>query len=549
MSRIGMDFGTTYSTISTITDDGKPRDCELNGEGKPTVVDSLVVKDKFGKLVTGPLARELVGKKNTVAYRGFKMMLAEDSSKWAERNYNEEFSPAAIVKVYIDKILAQYNTSIKAASDENIEKLVVGVPEIWFTRTKTIDCRGELKKIIESLGYISEVELVSEPVAACAFFAYNYKNITNKTFEGKILLVDYGGGTLDIALCDVIGNGEKSDVKAIARAGAGWNFEGRLGKAGLAFIEEIVKTALVTGGVDADTIRRDDKFYRCTYSVEQALMAKVSEIEENFESDTLGDLESIEDFFYSIEYRDEEYDITYGMLAQAYNAIIRDLLDEKLDDIIKYMNTKGIAFDASAKNFKIALVGGFCNFYLTKRQIQEKFNIAVKDKRFQEITTTVSDSEKAITYGAALIANDIIGFKQVAPYSLGLAAKGAEKDEYIWAIRKGDDVEYDKVKMFRTENGTDMIFQGNYIPRIAFNFEEELEFAKAEPPLENYRGGLRLEPGKYYKFGYSLDHSMTITLHKWIVPNIRNLDKVECEEKVVLDNIYSLMGNLMVVGG
>lgn len=547
-SKIGMDFGTTYSTISVITDGGVLKDSELNGEGRPTAVDSLVVRDKKGQLLVGLLARDKVGKKNTVTYRGFKMMLAEDESMWSGRNYDKEFSPAVITKEYIGKLLEKYNISRKKDKNEAIDKLVVGVPEIWFTRSKTIDCRGELKRIIESLGYIRHVELVSEPAAACAYFAYNYKNITGHLYEGKILLVDYGGGTLDIALCDVKGNGESSYVKAVARAGAGWNSEGRLGKAGLAFIEEIVKIALRSNGVSEEMILQDDEFYKCTYSIEQALMAKTTDIEDAFKLNILSDIEDIEDIFYSIDYNDEEYEITYGMLAQAYNTVIRDLLDEKLNDIIKYMNGKRIPYDAGQKNFKIALVGGFCNFYLTKEQIQEKFDKAVNDIRFQEIIRTVADCEKAITYGAALIANGIIGFKQVAPYSLGFAAKGAKPEDYLWAIKKGDDVEFGKIKMFQM-NGTDMVFQGNFIPRIAFNFEEDLSYAKAEPPLSDYQERLRLEPGKYYKFGYSLDNSMAITLHKWIISSIKNIDEIEGEEKVVLDDIYSLMGNLMVVGG
>lgn len=277
-------------------------------------------------------------------------------------------------------------------------------------------------------------------------------------------------------------------------------------------------------------------------------MAMVTDIEETFEMNVLGDIEDIDDIFYSVEYHDEEYDVTYGMLAKAYNTVCKDLLDEKLDEIIAYMDRKQIRYDAGQANFKIAMVGGFCNFYLTKKQISEKFDKAVNDVRFQDIIRTVSDSEKAISYGAALIANNVIGFKQVAPYSLGFAAKGAAPENYLWAIRKGDDVEFGKVKMFQM-NGTDMVFQGNFIPRIAFNFEEDLKYAKAEPPLKDYQAKLRLEPGKYYKFGYSLDNSMTITLHKWVIPNIRNINRVENEERVVLDDIYSLMGNLMVVGG
>lgn len=42
---------------------------------------------------------------------------------------------------------------------------------------------------------------------------------------------------------------------------------------------------------------------------------------------------------------------------------------------------------------------------------------------------------------------------------------------------------------------------------------------------------------------------MVITLHKWVVPNHRHPDVVEDEVTVVLDDIYNMMGNLMVIGG
>lgn len=47
---------------------------------------------------------------------------------------------------------------------------------------------------------IKNVEVVSEPEAASAYFAYNYEAETSKSFNGYLLLIDYGGGTLDITL-------------------------------------------------------------------------------------------------------------------------------------------------------------------------------------------------------------------------------------------------------------------------------------------------------------------------------------------------------------
>lgn len=556
-NRVGLDFGTTYSVISRIKEkQGRHISVEAcalrEGGARTEIQDSIVLKNRDGQLLFGPSARGKVGRNETVTYTGFKMMLAEtDKSVLSQRHYDDEITPKRIVKEYLDDLLTQYVT--RSNENRKIEKLVVGVPEIWFTRTLTIDCRTALKDIIQGFDYVEEVEVVSEPAAACAYFVQNYYESTGKKYEGKILIADYGGGTLDIALCDVKGNGTSSEVKAIARAGEGWNTQGTVGKAGMAFMEEIVKIALRKEGLNDSEIVSDQKFFRCVHYIEQELMNRVEEIKKALGKKYRLKLETPEEIvavFDSFEYKDNDINVTYGMLVQAYNNIIRDLLDKKLDEIIDYMNSKGINYKGGRKedDFKIALVGGFCNFFLTEYQIKEKFEsvFGTEDKRYKDIIADKSDCEKAISYGAALIANGIIEFKQIAPYSLGFASKSGKS---WFAINKGEDIEFGKVKMFVDTDGTEMLFRGDSIPLIAFNFDDNPDLCEAKEPLREYQDKLKLEKGRIYKFGYSLDQSMIISLHKWVVPDRNNPDIVEDETKIVLDEIYKMMGNLMAVTG
>lgn len=557
--KIGLDFGTTYSVISRIKEKQggniSVEACALReGGARAEIQDSIVLKNKEGQLFLGPSARRKVGKIGTVTYTGFKMMLAEtDQTLLAQRNYDEIFTPKKIIKEYIDDLLTQYLSTLNG-NPTRIEKLVVGVPEIWFTSALTIDCRTALKDIIQGLDYVDNVELVSEPAAACAYFVQNYYESTGKKYEGKILIVDYGGGTLDIALCDVKGNGISSEVKAIARAGEGWNTQGTIGKAGMAFMEEIVKIALRKEGFKDSDIISDQKFFSMVQYIEQELMSRVGEIKNSLGKYRLKfeTPEEINEIFDTFEYKDNEIEVSYGMLVQAYNTIIRDSLDNKLNEIIEYMNTKGIEYRGGGEkdDFKIALVGGFCNFYLTEYQIKEKFEsvFGVEDKRYKYIIADRRDCEKAISYGAALIANEIIAFKQVAPYSLGFASK-LNPDKPFFAIKKGDDIEFGKVKMFSSDDGQPMLFRGNGIPLIAFNFEDDPKYMEAKEPLKVYQEKLNLEKDKIYQFGYSLDQSMVITLHKLVVPDRNNPDCVKDESKVTLDDIYNMMGNLMLIGG
>ena len=54
--------------------------------------------------------------------------------------------------------------------------------------------------------------------------------------------------------------------------------------------------------------------------------------------------------------------------------------------------------------FKIALVGGFGNFYLVKRQIADKFKLGNNDRRQENILLDRAGCERAISLGAALLA-------------------------------------------------------------------------------------------------------------------------------------------------
>ena len=130
------------------------------------------------------------------------------------------------------------------------------------------------------------------------------------------------------------------------RCGAGLNEEGFIGKAGIAFIESVVKLALAPSGLSADEMISNRYFYRCVNSVETALMSQMRKIKDTFDFAELSDREFMPDLFHTIEFDGEEYDITYGMLAKAYNEIISPVLDEKLDEMIDYMAKKIIEFIA-----------------------------------------------------------------------------------------------------------------------------------------------------------------------------------------------------------
>ncbi len=556
---LGLDFGTTYSVISRIKEQfdnsGKlvavePEACLPSENAHSPCVDSIVLKNADGSLLFGPLAREKTGRKGSTAYKGFKMMLAQNNEEsLAARGYDSQFTPRRIVSEYLNNLLQ--NHLAMNPSVTKVDKLVVGVPEIWFSDLTTIDCRMTLEETLSAFPFIRSVELVSEPAAACAFFADNYKKLNNGSlFKGRILLVDYGGGTLDIALCDVVQSAATSEVSVLRRAGAGLNEEGFIGKAGMAFIEAVVKLALQPLGLRDDEMLRHKHFYRSVHSVESALMNRMPEIQDQFDFTELAERTEIDEPFYDFEFDDEEIVVTYGMLAKAYQQVIQPVLDEKLTEIIAFMDANGINWRVNGDdNFKIAMVGGFCNFYLTQEQIEQKFGRSAGDRRFSGIITNRRDCEKAISYGAALIANEITSFKQRAPYHLGIA-RGTKEDprDFYYAIHKGDEIKYDVPVFIKDADGNERLFAASSIPLLAFSLDDDMKFAQWGEATARYKSKLTLTKNKVYKIGFSLDRSMRITIHKHIVEDPSRTDLVSDASSVRLnDDIYSILGNITEV--
>lgn len=518
-------------------------------QGAPSpCVDSIVTRTSSGELLFGQEARQNAGRKGSVTYKGYKMLLTErDPQKLAQRGYDEKYTPQYIMKCFLEYLLQEY---IKNTPDlEYIDKLVVGVPEIWDNEPAN---RVALENILSEFPFVGEVELVSEPCAACAYFVDNYKKINQgKLFEGHLLLVDYGGGTLDIALCSVKQMETGNEVKVIRCAGAGENQEGMVGKAGMAFIETVVLLALKEVGMDPDAARKHRKFPTAVQGVENALMINVDKIARRFGDRELDDCCEIESQFTYFEFGDEEeVTVTYGMLAQAYRQVIAPVLDEKLDEIISYMNANGLDWRSSEKeNFKVALAGGFCDFFLTQEQIKNKLEGSAGDHRFSGMVTAPGERQKAIAYGAALIADEVTCVRQTANFHLGIASGTKDNPgEFFFSIHKGDEITYGEPVFIHNDNGEELVFTGTSIPLLAFGLDESTEYISWGEPMAQYRSKLALAEGKFYKLGFSLDRSKRISLHKQIVESPARRDVVLDEACVKLGgNMYDVLGKITQV--
>ena len=236
---IGVDFGSTYTTVSVYSEETGKLEAQTLAEGGTPFIPSVVSLAK-GQISVGREAKmmSMMGRKGVQSFRAFKMMLAEENEEvLTDRGFTADYTPEHVAADFLENVLKQVLDNI---GEKKIDHLVVGVPEIWNSTLSTIDGRSRLRDICRNFPFVEKngVQVVSEPAAASAFFAYNFRQMVGNNFDGKILLIDYGGGTLDITLNEVEvrsdQNGQEGmEIRILYRTGAGENEQRQIGKASI----------------------------------------------------------------------------------------------------------------------------------------------------------------------------------------------------------------------------------------------------------------------------------------------------------------------------
>lgn len=526
MIDIGIDFGSTYTTVSIYNKNTHIlNSLNLDGGFSP-YVPSMVAK-RGNEIYYGSFAKQNTGKRGVTPFKAFKMLLPEkNQDTLKERGYDNQYTPVQVTTIFIEKLLKQV---LMDTGETTIGKLVIGAPEIWSDGIGTLGGRTILRDICKSFDFVDKVQVVSEPAAASAFFSYNYLMNTGNNFEGNILLVDYGGGTLDITLTNVEtvteSDGRKMmEIKVIERTGAGENEDGEVGKAGIIYMEKLMQEAICRAEIfDKDEeIPKDGKFYKAVDELEKSLKTGTQEVENTFETQDIDDIDELNDIeFTTIEYKGEDVEISYGMLVEVYNREIRGILEENLDKICKYLDESGFNYsDGNDENFKIALVGGFGNFYLVKAQLRDYFELNTYDRRQQDIIVRVEDCEKAISLGTALLASNVIGIKNTAAYSIGIWSTNMHDNSVLlnYAIRYKQDIEFGREYFQCASNGQPRIIftaKGGF-DKFIINFGSDDKTNLTLKPKEQFAQRLQnVVTGQYHMavVGFAIDSSGVVTLH------------------------------------
>ena len=564
MFYVGIDFGSTYTTVSVYRPETESLVAKALSEGGTPFIPSVLAISK-NQISIGKEAKTMTttaGRKSSVkSFRAFKMMLAEDDEESIRaRGFDATYTPERVTQEFLEKVLRRI---LERENETMIDYLVVGVPEIWNNEITTVDGRTRLRDICRRFPFIRKdadgcacVQIVSEPAAASAYFSYNFKQETGRNFDGRLLLIDYGGGTLDLTLTDVETRPDKEgregmEIRVLKRTGAGENEEGRIGQAGIAYMETLMENAIHEVFPDM-TVEYDADFYQAVDMLEGQLQECTSMIKGVFDEYGTGmgnlseDAMDEEDYFFSgVFYRGSRIDITYQMLVQTYQDVIRGVFEEKLDEVIRFMKEQNIDYmDRSNDRFKIVLVGGFGNYYLVQEQVSKKFIFNSMDNRQKHVIRSQEDCEKSISFGSALLASGMIRIRNTAPYSIGVCADAGNGISLTYGLYLNQDIEFNKVYFQRDVHGDYVVLLSlsGGIRRFIINTHDDKRSALIVYPKPEFQNKLKkviTNQDCTAVVGFSLDSSGVLSLH------IHDYDLISCQisdrgEKIELTNFKEL---------
>ena len=182
MPIIGIDLGTTNS-LAAVWKDGR---CELipNALGK-FLTPSVVSIDDNGEILVGEAAKERLISHPEYTATGFKRFMGKDTKIMLG---NHKFTPIELSSFILRKLKQDAETFLS----EEINEAVISVPAYFD------DNGRNATKIAGELAGFKVERIINEPSAAA--LAYH------KEHDMSFLVIDFGGGTLDVSVVDAFSN-------------------------------------------------------------------------------------------------------------------------------------------------------------------------------------------------------------------------------------------------------------------------------------------------------------------------------------------------------
>ncbi len=472
MAIIGIDLGTTNSLASVYTENGVM--VIPNSLGN-RLTPSVVGLDDDGNVIVGDVAKERLITHPERTAAEFKRTMGTD------RTYHlgeEVFSSQQLSSILLRKILAD----AKAYLNEDIDEVVISVPAYFDDKMRTAT-----KQAAEMAGIKCE-RLINEPSAAA--LAYLYKHGWK---DGTYMVVDFGGGTLDVSIIDSF----DSVMEIIAVAG-----NNHLG--GKDINEAIYKHFCLVNNLQESSLTSEEKaiIYRMSETTKIALSTNPIAV-------------------MSVCLNDKEYSLSLdnnALIKIAHESFER--LFEPIKKVLKDSRLKPTDLEA------IVLVGGSCKMPTVASYIEKITGV----KPCSDI-----DPDTAISVGAGVYSGikrknqqlkDVV-MTDICPFSLGVDCHDVNDDIVMsFIIDRNSMLPCSQIKSYYAihDNQTEVnfrIYQGESII----------------PENNIYLGSLSIACPPTNRNAFIATCRMTYDINGILVIDVTNKDNVTVSKTLVGNNV------------
>ena len=209
MNRIGIDFGTTKTMVSRYNpSSGFVEVLKLGREGNSAIPTAIHI-DSSGAFSFGDDAEDLFATDPEGYCRAFKLELGEDANPALSRVLSNGYTKCFTAEDLTGFFLAYIKKRVmgEVASLNNLSSCTITVP---VTGGEGTAWRAALKRAAIFAGF-TKIDFLTEPVAAGRAYLRDEQGVS----FSRAMIVDWGGGTLDISVVSRRGDGSiKADMRS-----------------------------------------------------------------------------------------------------------------------------------------------------------------------------------------------------------------------------------------------------------------------------------------------------------------------------------------------
>lgn len=403
---VGIDLGTTLSGLAYLKGDGTP-EIVPNADGE-RLTPSVVYFDAHEDVkLVGSAARDGGDPDRTI----FQIKRHMDDPDYVVKIDGKDWTPSEISALVLAKLKRECERIIG-----EIRQVVITVPANFneLARKSTIAAA--------EMAGMKVKRLVNEPTAAAVYYAQT------QNVQGKVLVFDMGGGTLDVTILEVKGSAIRILTSEGARHLGGSNLDDLL----LSAFEEQYRAQTGKGLFTDERHRR-----RILQSAEDAkkMLSKLQRVNDTVANDQNSGLARIE------------------FTRDGFESLIQKMLTRTILLVEQALDSAGLK---TSEVDHVVLVGGSTRIPKVKK-VLEKF--------FGKTPKSCGNVDECVALGAALFAKSSAKIQEVCNASYGTlamvynATTGEEKVANSVVIPKNTPIPCSQAQIYQTSEDNEQVIE------------------------------------------------------------------------------------------